>query len=346
MFQVLFRMQLKRTFFLKAVLLFLGASLFFWLIQLAGIQRLLDTFYEIGWPLFLIFIPYFIVYLLDALGWQSTFNLRPKRLGFYRLFLIRTAGESLNNTLPSASLGGEPVKALLLKRFNVDMAEASSSVIVAKTTMTIAQALFTLLGFGALYISLEHSIALSGFFPVAWIVFIVGVIGLGVLVRLQQTGFTRPLVRVVGVSKLFTQILARYEKTLVALDVNLARFHSQAKAKFWVSSGWFFCGWMVGVFEVYFFGVIFGVPLSLIDALAIEALVTMLRTVAFLMPGNIGIQEGGIVLLFLAVGQTTFSGISFSLVRRLRELIWIGFGFGLLSWYGWKNQEISDNLEK
>ena len=334
------------NFFLKTALLFQGLSLFLWLIQLAGIDRLLDTFYEVVWPLFLIFIPYVIVYLLDARGWQATFHDRPKLLSFYRLFLIRTAGESLNNTLPSAYLGGEPVKALLLKRFNVDMAEASSTVIAAKTTMTIAQALFTLLGFGALYISLERSIVLSGFFPVVWIVFIVGVIGIGVLVRWQQTGFTRPLVRLARVSKLFTQVLLRYENSLIALDISLARLHGQAKAKFWVSSGWFFCGWMVGVFEVYFFGVIFGVPLSLIDALAIEALVNMLRAVAFIMPSNIGIQEGGIVLLFLAVGQTAFSGISFSLVRRFRELIWIGFGFGLLNWYGWRNQEMPDNLEK
>ena len=52
------------------------------------------------------------------------------------------------------------------------------------------------------------------------------------------------------------------------------------------------------------------------------------------------------VLLFLAVGQTTLAGVSFSLVRRLRELVWIGLGFGLLGWYGWRGQGTLDSLEK
>jgi uncharacterized membrane protein YbhN (UPF0104 family) len=128
----------------KFILFLAGIGLFAWLIKSAGPRALFHSFQQVGWPFLFLFLPYLLVYLFDAIGWQVAFHHRPKELGFVRLFLVRTAGESLNNTLPSAYLGGEPVKALLLKRFHVDMAEAASSVIVAKTTMTIAQIMFIL----------------------------------------------------------------------------------------------------------------------------------------------------------------------------------------------------------
>ena len=333
-------------FWVKCVLFLAGLSLLVWLIKSAGLHALLKSFQQVGWPFLFLFVPYLLVYLFDAMGWRVTFHHRPKELGFLRLFLVRTAGESLNNTLPSAYLGGEPVKALLLKRFHVDMAEAASTVIAAKTTMTIAQIMFILVGFGAFYLAAERSIAIPGLLPGILALLGIGVFGIAVLVRWQRTGFTRPLMRLAENIGFLARKLKGYQEGLSRLDTNLSKFHAGNSGKFWVSSAWFLGGWIVGTFEVYLFGILFDVPLSLLDALAIEALSTMVRTMGFIIPGSVGVQEGGIVLLFLAVGQTTFAGVSFSLVRRLRELLWIGLGFGLLGWYGWRGQGRLDSLEK
>ena len=339
-------MQSTAMFWVKCILFLTGLGLFAWLVQSAGLDELLTSFHHVGWPLLFFFGPYLLVYLVDAIGWQTTFHHRPSRLRFHHLFLVRTAGESLNNTLPSAYLGGEPVKALLLKRFDVDMAEAASSVIAAKTTMTIAQILFILLGFGALYLATERSIAFPGLLPGILVLFGLGVCCVGLLVWWQRTGFTRPMMRLAGKIGFLGRKLKRYEEDLLRLDAKLAMFHGEAGGKFWASTAWFLTGWIVGIFEVYVFGLLFGIPISLLDALAIEALATMVKAMAFVIPGSMGVQEGGIVLLFLAVGQTTLAGVSFSLVRRMRELIWIGFGFGLLSWFGWRGHETQESLEK
>ena len=339
-------MRSTSMFWIKSILFLAGLSLFLWLIKSAGLYSLVNSFQAVGWPFLFLFIPYLLVYVFDAIGWKVTFHHRPRQLSFFRLFLLRTAGESLNNTLPSAYLGGEPVKALLLKRFEIDMAEAACSVIAAKTTMTIAQILFILCGFGAFYVAAERSITIPGLLPAVLIFFTIGVCGVGMLVRWQRTGFTRPLMRLAEKIGFLARKLKRHQETLLELDAKLSRFHGQAGGKFWVSIAWFLGGWSVGIFEVYLFGLLFGIPLSLLDAVAIEALSTMVKAMAFVIPGSIGVQEGGIVLLFIAVGQTTTAGVTFSLVRRVRELVWIGLGFGLLGWYGWRGQRALDSLEK
>ena len=58
------------------------------------------------------------------------------------------------------------------------------------------------------------------------------------------------------------------------------------------------------------------------------------KAAGLFLPGSLGVQEGGNVLLFLAFGLSEALAITFSLVRRARELFWIGFGLLALSFLG------------
>src|SRR2546425_5565398 len=81
--------------------------------------------------------------VFDPLGWRFAF-LR-EGVAFRTLLGVRLAGEAFNLATPTAALGGEAVKAWLL-RGRVPLDASVPSVIVAKTTITIAQGLFLLLG--------------------------------------------------------------------------------------------------------------------------------------------------------------------------------------------------------
>src|SRR5262245_478158 len=84
-----------------------------------------------------------LVALFDTLGWLFAF---PRDWGpFATLFAARLAGEAFNMTTPTAAVGGEAVKAWLL-RGHAPLDETLPSVIVAKTTITIAQGLFLVAG--------------------------------------------------------------------------------------------------------------------------------------------------------------------------------------------------------
>ena len=55
---------------------------------------------------------------------------------------------------------------------------------------------------------------------------------------------------------------------------------------------------------------------------------------AFFIPGSLGAQDGGNLLLLKAFGYSDVTGMTFALLRRFRELVWIGIGLLCLATLG------------
>ena len=51
-----------------------------------------------------------------------------------------------------------------------------------------------------------------------------------------------------------------------------------------------------------------------------------IRFATFLIPGSLGAMEGGYAAIFAALGLGSTTGLTFSLVRRVREAVWIALG--------------------
>jgi hypothetical protein len=97
----------------------------------------------LGWQFFLICLPYALVMGIDTLGWRYAF---PRdRAPFLWLVAARVAGEAVNVITAVLPVGGDAVKVWLLRSY-VPYRESVASVIIAKTTITIAQLLFLLIG--------------------------------------------------------------------------------------------------------------------------------------------------------------------------------------------------------
>ena len=63
---------------------------------------------------------------------------------------------------------------------------------------------------------------------------------------------------------------------------------------------------------------------------------------SFFIPGSLGAQDGGNVLLLRAVGYSDVTGITFALLRRFRELVWIGLGLLCLALVGGRAAAIQE----
>src|SRR5690606_20884492 len=86
-------------------------------------------------------LPFSLVYVVDTVAWGQAFaDGRP--VSFGRMFRIRWAGESVNNVVPSAYVGGEVVKAHLLCRRGVPVKTATASTVLSKTAQSVAQVAF------------------------------------------------------------------------------------------------------------------------------------------------------------------------------------------------------------
>src|SRR5262245_35000382 len=134
--------RLMRAF--KTLLLVLGAGLLGILVYRVGPASILQALNRLTWwQGILVCLPYGLSAALDTLGWRFAFA--RDRAPFWRLYGARLAGESLNLVAAIGPVPGEAAKAWLVRR-DVSYAESVPSVVIAKTTITIAQALFLLIG--------------------------------------------------------------------------------------------------------------------------------------------------------------------------------------------------------
>src|SRR5581483_1002126 len=82
------------------------------------------------------------------------------------------------------------------------------------------------------------------------------------------------------------------------LDQDIKRFYTRNRRNFFFSVFWNFLGWFAGTFEVWLIARAVGIPVGFTQAWLLEALIQVLRIVTFFVPSSVGLQEGGIVLIF------------------------------------------------
>lgn len=320
---------------LRLALLLLGLLTLIALVWHIGPTRILEATATLGpTALLVILLPSLLMYLVEAFGWGITLGRQASQVSFGQLFVIRTAGELVNMTTPVAYMGGEPLKAYLLKRYKVPMVEAAASVVTAKTTMTIAQVAFILLGIGLSLWLLEAS-STSGRTLLA-VSTSLGLLLFGTVlfVMVQRRGLFMGLLGALRKCGVRLRFLEAREENLRALDRTILDFYSQNRRGFLLSIVAFFVGWLAEALEVYAMLYFLGAAPGVLQAIAIAALSVFIKGGTFMIPGSLGAQEGGNLVLLLAFGYTDVMGMAFALLRRLRELVWIAIGLVCLAVVG------------
>jgi hypothetical protein len=67
-------------------------------------------------------------------------------------------------------------------------------------------------------------------------------------------------------------------------------------------------------------------PAMALSAISIAALSVFIKGTTFFIPGSLGAQDVGNLFLLKDFGYSEVAGITFALLRRFRELVWIGIG--------------------
>jgi uncharacterized protein (TIRG00374 family) len=304
-------------------LLLCGAALFLWLLARIGPGAVIQAFTDLSWRLLIILVfPFTVTTLLDTLGWHYAF--RRDTVPFRSLLAARLAGEAFNLTTPTASVGGEAVKAWLVRPW-APLTEGLPSVIVAKTTIVIGQALFLVVGLVAAHAALPSSSLVIRGMQWLLVVQVLAVTGfVGVQAGGALRGSTRWLQKVGWLSD-------RPLETLTQINDELAHFYRREPRRLRLSILYHFLAWLIGALEPWLILRWIGLPVSLAEATAIEAFSTGIRFAAFLVPGYLGALEAGHMAIFAALGLGAPAGLAFTLIRRVREAAWTGLGFLLLA---------------
>lgn len=320
---------------LRLFLLVVGLLILVFIVWNIGPGRIYEAASQLG-PIGLsvLLIPSTIMYVVEAYGWKITLGSSAKNIPFWRVLAIRTAGEAVNMTTPTAYIGGEPLKAYLLRRHHVPIVKGLASVVIAKTTMTIAEVVFILIGIALAFWrvgsdgSSGQTVA-AGLVSVGFLVLVTAA-----LVFVQQQGIFTWLLGFLRKIGLNIHYLEVREKKLQSLDRTILDFYRDNRLTFCSSIGLFFVGWMAEALEVYVIIYFLGGPAMALSAISISALSVFIKSGTFFIPGSLGAQDGGNMLVLKVFGYSDVTGITFALIRRFRELVWIGLGLLCLSLAG------------
>jgi putative membrane protein len=307
-----------------------GVALLVTLLYHTGLDELGDYFDRLEWKSPLILLPYLAVCVADAVAWRWTLpaELRP-RVPFATLFFARMAGEAVNSVTPTATLGGEPLKAHLLRAHGVPTSDGLASIVVAKTALTISQSLFTALGFVAFLLVLGH----TDLAAIAFVLLIGVLAGFAyLLVHVQRRNPAAAVVRTLTRLLPRARFVARLEAGAQALDERLLDFYRGEQTAFVHAMLWNLLGWIIGVAEVQLIVTLVGRPIPWMEAFVIEAVAQPIRAVAIVIPGGLGAQEWGGAAFCQFLGMSEPVAVTLWLLKRARETFFDVIGLGYLGY--------------
>jgi uncharacterized protein (TIRG00374 family) len=297
------------------------------LIWRMGFGEITTQLTAVGWKLPLVVLPYVLVAIFDALGWWFAFPEKSYPFGYYDLFRLRLAAKAINDITPAFSMAGELAKMHVLRLRGIDGATAMTSVLAAKTSMTLSEIWFLFIGLLLVPLKVPEAGIL---FPEVWIALLVAGLGIAGLILWQRNGFFRPFIGLYKRIGFPMKFIKKYRAVMHSTDDMLAQYMRGSSVDFWLSCFMHLIGWLAGGLEVWIILACMGVHIDLGTAIVVEALLVIVQGMTGFMPANLGALEGGAVGIFLWLGLSPQSALAFMLLRRLRQVMWIGVGFAIL----------------
>jgi putative membrane protein len=299
-------------------LLSAGVLLFAGVLISQGLTAVFATLAVAGWGLPLVALIHIVPLVLDAASIRVMFDITKVRSSLRDAVFARWVGESANSFLPAGPIGGPVVMVRYLAQRGMSMRDAAAGVTVSTTLQTLAQIIFALLGMMLLGAhateSSEHSVRTALLLASSVLAFCLA--GFYLMQRRGLFGkLMRALARFAG-KRDWSQVMSQADAIDSAVQDAYGRT-GRIVASFFLS----LVGWLIGTAEVYVILQLLRFPVGWSDALMLESLGQAIRAAGFAIPGSLGVQEGGYLLLAPLVGLRPETALALSLAKRAREVL-------------------------
>ena len=301
-----------------------GAALFTFLLIRQGAPQVGAAFASAGWAIAGVVIYHLVVpVLLDALAWWALFP-KPERLSLWQLFWMRWIGESVSTLVPSAAVGGDVVRARLAALRGAPVPTAAASVLVDITLGVFVQIGFTLLGLSLIVSVTGH----QGFIRPTLIGAVIGVlaiIGFYVVQRLGMFRFIGKMISRLANADDWHSLVHSGQNLDEAIRRQYARRRGVIGCCAWTAASL-----VLGSGEIWIALHALSLHATVVNAVILQSMVLTIRSAVFPVPGALGVQEGGYVVIGNLLGIPGDAAFALSLIARVRELI-LGIP-GLICW--------------
>lgn len=293
-----------------AILAFLaGAALTIFLLVRAGLEPVTSALASLGLSglsiIALAHVP--IIGMLGGAWWAIGRAPFGPRLPHF--IWARAVRDAAAEALPFSQVGGYVIGARALSLSGAAAVSSGVSTFLDLVLEFLAKLPYVLLGLAILQLLKSSTATLA-----ATIAFAIGLFALALVLRpgarTLSAGWMDRLIR----------RWPRLADSRQRIATALAQMSSQPAA-ISASLALHFVSWIAGAGETWLIFHLMGLPISLAAALVIDSLLGALRMVAFFVPGAIGVQEGGYVLLCGLFGLPPGAALAFSFGRRARDLL-------------------------
>jgi glycosyltransferase 2 family protein len=291
----------------------------------------------VGVPVALVLVPYGVAVSLHAEAYRRILAVLRGRASFARILSVVLSTEAVLMCFPGGIAVSDALNPYLLKRrAGVPIPDGLAGIAAKKALIVLSNALYVgvalAVGFDRLQSASERLIGRPG---LAWLM---AAAAIGMLAG--SIGATKALVSgSVGarshglLSRIPIASLRRWlsdrRSGFLETDRHFALLFRERRASLAASTLLLLGMWMSEAVETLVILRLLHVPLGFREVLTLEVVVVMLRSLAFVVPGALGVLDAGYVAFLGALGvpDAATVGVAFMLIKRSKELFWIAAGF-------------------
>lgn len=337
---------MKRVVFLLSLLV--GSLLFALTIMEAGIDSVIKTVLLFPAPvLIIVFLINFIaIAIIGTLRWKIIIESQNShKISFIKILRAKLAGFAVSYITPSVLVGGEPVRAYMIKEeAGCDWEKSFASVVIDQAIYFFTLFLFMTMGF--LFLADHFSLPVSIFYGFGVIVFATFLIFYLFYFRLINSnsdghGFFMFIIKTTRLDKI--NFIKKKEQNIQRTEEIIARFFKK-------ENGAFIKAFALAILEVIIYLIMIWIIILYLDkavdfthSISIFFMLTLANFVPI--PGSLGSFEASLTFIFNLLNLGKSNGFTFSLIFRIINIALVLIGFFALIYFELKTISHHFSLE-
>jgi uncharacterized protein (TIRG00374 family) len=302
-----------------------GAVLLALLVHQTGWRRIWADMTMLGWGFAIIWAQESLAITASVLGWWYSIPPAHRTVPFLRLARYRIIGEGINRSTPTATVGGEFVRARLHGR-DIGIREATAAITLAKFSETAGQVVFITFGLALLLPFIES----LGWYRWGMSALVVAsAVGCLALLRMLDRGFFGIAARRLSAFGIASTFFQRHAREIDEVDAMIQECVRGRTRDLVLSVFWYSMMFAVSTLEVALVFLFLGLPFTWQAVLGVEVLSVLVDGLLFFVPGKMGTSEGSKMLMFKMFGLPPEKGLALGLIRRAREMLWDALGLAM-----------------
>lgn len=311
------------TVWLRVALGLAGLACFGALVARADVGAVREVISGLPAMALVVLLPFPLSLAADALAWTRLLRRVGARASFARAWLARVASEAVGNSVPMAGLASETVGPVLLARLTgVPLPKAFATSTAKRWLISRAHATYVVLCLLLLALGTRASLV-----PVpicAAVAVLLGVASALTQLIAGKAAPARKLFSALSRVPLVRRLVEGHGGAFGEVDADLGRLAGSLTVDAWalVVLAWLFEGT-----ETWLLLWAAGLRISWTDAIALDGVLSALRSAALFVPSGLGVQDAGFA--YLLGDESTAHATVFLLLKRGKELLYVGLGLGV-----------------